>query len=56
MGPSLTEMERERQTASAADEEVQKAIAAADSAAKGRALGSGTDPAAPTPDAPAAEE
>jgi regulator of protease activity HflC (stomatin/prohibitin superfamily) len=44
MGPSLEEMQREREDASAADAEVQKAIAAADNAAKGRALGTGSSP------------
>src|SRR5690349_10449181 len=44
MGPSLEEMERQRKDSSAADAEVQKAIAAADNAAKGRALEAGPDP------------
>lgn len=49
MGPSLEEMEEERRVASAADEEVQKAIAAADSAAQGKPVGSPTLPASGRP-------
>jgi hypothetical protein len=45
MGPSLEELEKQRKESSSADEEVRRAIAAADSAARGGTA----DPAATSP-------